>query len=1148
MQCSKCQAENRDARRFCAECGTPLQALCPDCSFANDPADKFCGGCGKAMAPPVSSEDATSMPLPAGSKETQADTETVSGDNLITDESVAERRHISVMFCDLVGSTELSCQLDPEDLGSVVRSYQDAVGKVVARYDGFIAKYMGDAVIVYFGYPRAHEGAALCAIYTGLEIVEAIQKFDTRQVCEKDLTLAVRIGIDTGLVVVGQRIGKGPSEEVMVVGETPNMAARIHALAYPNNIVISQGTKSLAEGVFNFADNGIHKLKGFSEPVQAWRVLGKSVEATTGNNRVLTRFEAKLISGLLPMVGREEEVALLKKRWGQAKDGDGQVVLLVGEGGIGKSRIVHSFRESVEGESNNLLMLYCSSYYQNSAFYPVISYLEDSMRFDRNDSPVQKLNKVEAFLSDLNLNVEHFTPLFASLLSVSVSDRYPSFTFSRGQLKKNIIMALVTMFETMSSQRPVIMVVEDTHLIDPSTIELINTLIDDLQSGRIFLILTSRPEVAHHWENYAHVNLLTLSRMSRKEVMGIVKKVTEGKSLPDEVLDKIINRTDGVPLFVEELTRTLIESGVLQDSGDRFSLSGSLQELSIPESLQDSLMARLDNLSQPKQVAQLAAVVGRTFSYDLLAAVSPLDKKDLDDSLAKLVEAVLIYCSGSLDTSDLHYEFKHAMVQDVAYQSLLNSTSKQYHKRIAQLLEIQFPETTETAPELLAHHYTEANLYEQAINYWEQAGKKAVGNSANLEAIDHLRKGLKLLETFPDTPKRTEQELQLQITLAVPLTATSGYAASDVEQVYKRAYELCRQIGEDAQHFPALYGMWRYHCLRAEYETALKLGDELITLAENVKDRAFLIASHRALGSTYFYLGQLSKSRLHLDHGIGSSVAEQGSTTPFIKEAYDVIAPHVTCRSYKSWVLWLLGYPDQALHESHEAIRIAEEINHPFSVALAGCFAAWLHQFSYDGRRTLEYADAALAISTKNGFPFWIGWAKILRGWALAELGQEEDVIAQMQQGLADWRAQGSQLGSAYFRYLSADVFRIKEKSEEGLEALDEAQVLADKTKEHFWDAERFRLKGELQLQLSGTHEDSAESCFQQALDLARQQQMKSLELRAALSLSRLWCKNGKQAEAREMFEPIYSWFTEGFNTADLKEAKGLISSFETVS
>lgn len=821
MQCPDCHTQNSEDRRFCAKCGAPLAVKCAECGFVNQPGGDFCGGCGK----PVSSISTTVSNAKSETRE-------------------PERRQLTVMFCDLVGSTALAERLDPEELHALLAQYQDTCAAVIQRFDGYIARYVGDGLLVYFGYPQAHEDEPQRAVRTALGIVDAIKDLDAK-LTKPGVGLAVRIGITTGFVVAGD-IGSGKRvEQNAVVGETPNLAARLQALAEPNTVVIGASTRRLVEGLFECDNLGPQKLKGISQSVAAYRVRQESDAPS--------RFEATAIRGLIQLVGRESEVGLLLNRWQQAKDGEGQVVLLSGEAGIGKSRIVRGFRERLEGEHRNRVLYYGSPYHRNSALHPVTDQLERALRFEKDDSATRKLDKLDAALSDLGLPASEYGPVLASLLSVSPDDRYPALELPPEQLKKKTLEAIGTMIKAMSDQYPVLMVVEDAHWIDPSTLELIGLLIERLRSSCFLLLVTCRPEFELAWRAHAHITSLTLNRLSRKESTAMIAKVTQAKRLPDEVLEQIATRTDGVPLFIEELTKTVIESGLLRDAGDHYELSGPLPPLAIPASLQDSLMARLDRLAAVKEVAQLAATLGRSFSHDLLAAVSPLSDEELQCGLSQLMDAELIYRRGL--PPDVAYEFKHALVQDVAYQSLLKSTRQQYHRQVAEVLEKRFPDTGETQPELLAHHYTEAGLAEQAVAYWQRAGERAAERAAHVEAIGHLSKGLELLRTFPDTADRAHREIALQIALAGSMRI--------VERLDDALAVLDRAQTAASSHDLALELSWIYHLRgnlyfpRGDVDGCLQqhqLALDYARQANSVESEAQALGG---LGDAYFANGRL---------------------------------------------------------------------------------------------------------------------------------------------------------------------------------------------------------------------------------------------------------------------------------------------------
>jgi len=1043
-----------------------------------------------------------------------------------------------VLFCDLVDSTVLAGQLDPEDLRAVVRAYQDTCAKVIARYEGHIAQYLGDGLLVYFGYPLAHEDDAQRAVRAGLGMVEAIGRLNSRLREERGVQLAVRLGVHTGLVVVGE-VGSGTRQEQLALGETPNIAARLQGIAAPNTLVISAATFHLLGGFFACQPLGTPLLRGLARPLAVYRVLYESMARS--------RLEAAGSTGWTPLVGREQEIGLLRERWAQVKEGVGQVVLLSGEAGIGKSRLVQVLQEQVAAEPQAWLTpCQCSPYYQHSALYPMIDLLERvALRFDREEAPPQKLRKLEGFLVQYGLPLVEAVPLLAALLSLPLTADYAPLAVSPEQQKQQTLQALLTILLRIAAQQPVLFVMEDLHWVDPSTLELLSLLVDQGPTARILVLLTFRPDFSPPWTGRAHLTQVTLPRLPRQQATEMTDRVAHGKALPPEVVEQVVTKTDGVPLFVEELTKMVLESGLLQEREDRYELRGPLPPLAIPTTLHDSLMARLDRLAAVKGLAQLGATLGREFSYALLQAVSPWDEGTLRQGLQQLVAVEFLYQQGLPPQAT--YLFKHALIQDAAYQSLLRSTRQQYHQRIAQVLEVRFPEICETQPELLAHHYTEAGVLAQAIPYWQRAGLRSVERSANLEAVAHLTKGLELLATLPDTPERVQQELVMQTTLGPALLVTKGQASPEVLQAYARAREICPQAEETPQLFQVLRGLWYFYLIRVELQTARELGEQLLTLAQHIGDTALLLEAHYALGNTVNYLGEFTAARAHFEQGIALYDPQQHRSHAF-RYGQD---PGVVCRAYAGMTLWCLGYPDQALRWSREALTLARELEQPFSLVYALFFAAMLHQFRREGPLTQERAEAARALAAEQGFTLWVAWGTIFRGWALTERspapgagqGQGEEGIAQMQQGLAAWRATGAETLRPYFLALLAEASAQMEQREEGLTLLAEALAVVNDTGERRWEAELYRLKGELLLASSAEHDTEAETWLQRALDVARRQEAKSLELRAAMSLSRLWQQQGKQAEARELLASVYGWFTEGFDTKDLQEAKVLLEA-----
>jgi TOMM system kinase/cyclase fusion protein len=1036
-----------------------------------------------------------------------------------------------VLFCDVVDSTALASQLDPEELHEVVRAYQEACAEVILRYDGHIAQYLGDGLLVYFGYPLAHEDDAQRAVHAGLGMAEALQQLNARLQPDKGIQLAVRIGIHTGLVVVGEG-GGGARHEQLALGETPNIAARLQGLADPDTVVISAATYRLVHGFFACRDLGSHPLKGVSTPVPVYRVLGAS--SAQG------RLDVAGPTGLTPLVGRKQEVGLLLERWAQVKEGEGQVVLLSGEGGIGKSRLVQVVKERVSSEPPVRWECRCSPYAQNSPLYSVLDLMQRALQFHYDDAPDMKLSKLEGALAPYDVSLPEVVPLLASLLSVPLSDRYPPLTLTPERQRQKTLEAVLAVLVAVVAQQPVLFIVEDLHWADPSTLELLSLFIDQGRTARILTLLAFRPEFRPPWGFRTHLTHLTLARLPRQQAKVMVEQVVGNKTLPAAILEQVVARTDGVPLFVEELTKMVLESGLLQEREDRYELTGPLPALAIPATLHDSLMARLDRLAPVKEVAQLGATLGRAFPYALLRAVSPLDEPTLQLALARLVEAELLYQRGVPPQAT--YLFKHALIQDTAYQSLLKSTRQQYHQRIAQVLEARFAELVETQPELLAHHYTEAGLIEQAVGYWHKAGQKASERSAHVEAINHLTRGLEVLTMLPDTPERAHQELDVQTTLGLALMATKGWAAPEAGKAYARAYALCRQLGEIPQLFAVLKGLRVFYHLRGEFQTARELGEQCLSLAQRQHDPALLLEAHRALAPTLYCLGELASARAHLEEGMALYDPQQHRAHAFLYGE----DPGVGCRSYAAWVLWELGHPDQALQQSHEALTRARELAHPHSLAYALFYGAVLHQFRREGQAAHERAETLMVLSAEQGFALWGARGTILRGWTLALQGQGVEGIAQMRTGLAGYTTTGATLLQPYWLALLAEAYGIAGRTEEGLRALAGALAAVHRTGERFYEAELYRLKGELLLTRSADDQAAATTCFQHALAVARRQQAKSLELRAAMSLSRLWQQQGKRDAAHELLAPIYGWFTEGFDTADLKEAKALLEELSS--
>jgi class 3 adenylate cyclase/predicted ATPase len=1041
----------------------------------------------------------------------------------------AERRQLTVLFCDLVDSTQLSSRLDPEEYRDVVRAYQRMCTDVIQRYDGYVAQLLGDGLLIYCGYPQAHEDDAQRAVRAGLGMLAALGVLNQRLQQANGLQLAIRVGIHTGLVVIGE-MGGAQRQEQLALGEVPNIASRIQGLAEPNTIMVSVDTYRLIQGYFDCRALGAQTIRGVTEPVQVYYVLQES--GARG------RLDVAVMRGLTPLVGRESEVTLLLERWEQAKAGHGQVVLLTGDAGIGKSRLVQMLKDHVADEPYIRWECQSAEYAQNTALFPLVDLFQRLWRFDAQETPDAKLAKLEHALSHYRLPLEEAVQLFAPLLSVPIPEHhYPPLYLSPQRQRQKTLETLVAILLELAERHPVLLILEDLHWTDPSTLELLNLVLDQTPTTSLFVLLTCRPYFQPSWHHRSYLTEITVNRLSHAQVEQIVNRMTDGKALPAELLQQILAKADGVPLFVEEMTKALLESGQLKAIDGHYELMGSLVTFAIPATLQDSLMARLDRLVTAKGVAQYAAVIGRQFPYELLQAVSQLDASTLQRELERLVEAEIIYPRGLPPQAT--YVFKHALIQDAAAQSLLKSTRQQYHQRIAQVLEAQFPETAEAAPELLAHHYTEAGLTEKAAAYWQRAGQQAIDRSANLEAISHCTTGIALLRTLPETPERIQHALTLHIALGAALQMTKGNAAPEVEHAYTQAHALCQQVGETPELVPVLYGLWRFYLVRSQFHRARELGEALLRLAQQADDPALSVAAYYTLGATWLRFGALPAARRRLEEGITYYTPDQ-RRAPVFRTGHD---PGVACRVHVALTLWLLGYPEQALARVHEALVLPHELSQTYSLAFARCAAALVSQCRRDVLAVQEYAEAAVALSTAQGFTQWAAWGTSMRGWALAMQDQDEEGMAQVRQGIAAYRATGAVLLVPYFCTLLADVFDHLGHTADGLQALAEAHTLVEQYEERWWEAEVYRLRGVLLLRQTGTPQAEAEACFQQALDVARRQEAKSLELRAAMSLARLWQQQGKRQEAHDLLAPVYHWFTEGFDTADLQEAKALLEA-----
>jgi class 3 adenylate cyclase/predicted ATPase len=1022
----------------------------------------------------------------------------------------AERRQLTVMFCDLVGSTPLSGRLDPEDMRGIIGAYHRCIAQTVEGFGGFVARYMGDGALIYFGYPQAHEDDAERVTRCGLALVDRVRRLNLGE------KLHARVGIATGLVVVG-----GEVVEHDVVGETPNLAARLQALAEPDTVVIAAGTRRLVGDLFEYRELGAVEVKGIAVPVSAWQVLRPSA--------VASRFEALHGGALTPLIGRDEEIDLLLRRWARAKAGDGHVVLVSGEPGIGKSRIVAALEERLHAEPHLRLRYYCSPYYQDSALYPFIGQLSRTAGFARDDTPAARLEKLEALLVQTEPPKEDVALLF-DLLSLPGSEHHPLPNLSPQRKKERMLEALLRQLEGLAQRRPVIVVFEDAHWIDPTSRELLDLTVERVRSLPVLLIITFRPEFQPPWTGQPQVTILTLNRLDRRDRTALVKQIAGGKTLPGEVVDQIVERTDGVPLFVEELTKSVLESGLLREEPNRYVLDRALSAFAIPTSLHDSLMARLDRLASVRLVAQTGAAIGREFSYALLRAVSRLPEADLEAALARLVASELIIQRGT--PPDAVYAFKHALVQDAAHGSLLRRTRQQLHAQIAEALETHLPDVMENQPELIAQHYAEAVLVERAVAYWAKAGQRSAARSTMAEAVAQFNKGLDQLAMLPDSPERKRQELELRSCLGAALLYVKGYTAPETGCAYSRACELWEQLGSPSEFLRVPYGQSVYHMFRGEFDRALRLDEDLLRLSRKRDDSFGLVMGHQSFGRNLFLVGRFASSRSHLEDAL--AFYDPISHPVLVHQTGS--HPHVNSQAYLGIVLFCLGYPEQALARSNAALIEARRLAHPPSLAGNLATAIRLHLLIENSTVLSECVNQLAAVTNEQGFPHWRAAETIFRGSVKVKNGDVAEGMSLLREGLAGSRGTGAWM--PHNIALLASACEITGQAEAAMSLFDDALQIVERTGERWLLAELYRHKGRL---LRQRHANAAEKLYRKALSIAREQEAKLWEVRAAVSLARLWCDQRKRSEARDLLAPVYGWFTEGFDTRDLTEARALL-------
>ncbi len=1026
----------------------------------------------------------------------------------------AEFRQITVMFCDLVGSTQLSEKLDPEDLQKIIDSYRRECSTAIRRYGGEVARYLGDGVLAFFGWPYAHEDDAPRAVHAALEIVSVVTKIS------ESVTLACRVGVCSGPVVVGEIRNSTASWSMDAVGETPNIAARLQTLAEPDTVLISESTRRLVSATFDLQSLGPQALKGITEPVRAYRVLAAKSAGS--------RFEAAHAGTLTPLVGRSSELRLLLDRWEKVKEGDGQVILLSGIPGVGKSRLLHELKSHVEEEPHILLHHQCSPYHNQSAFHPVIEQIEQAAHLIAREADADKITKLQAYLPrSTNSSIEPLL-LIANLISISTENQQHLSELTPQQIKNRTISTLVEMLLAFSVQRPTLCIFEDAHWLDASTLELLELMISRIAHARVLLIVSSRPEFRPTWLAHANVSTHSLTRLSQAEVRTMIRDLLRGGNMPQKLVDQIIEKADGVPLFIEELTSSTLSAPLRETLGH----TEQPASLRVPETLSDALMERLDRAAPSRRVAQIAAVIGREFSDDLLSAAARIDEEDMQSALSLLEQADIIYRVGI--SPFVRFAFKHVLLRDAIYDSLLKSKRQQIHADIAAILVHDFPKLVENQPEVLALHYQEASNHQMAIRYWFESGQRALAHSANVEAIANFRKALQLLNALPETPERIKQEIDIQLALGIPLIAVRGYTAAETREAFSRARTLCLRLGDIPEYFQALFGLWGNHWMCGKNDEALRMADEFLSRSRALSDPVLLMVANRVMGSTLLTLGDFQSSASHFEETIRLSTGREE------RPLYNLymVGPRAASLLLLSWDLWILGYPDQALSRVSEALASGKDLGHPYTVAFAHYMTSVVHLLRGDAAHALESAERSFEMSQEQRFSLYAILSRISRGRAIGELGRLGEARVELTQGIDEARRNGVGVMLPLMDSWLADVHTKTGENEYALSFVERALTNIGDVTGRSWEAELHRQRAQILLALDPSKLREAESHLQKSIEVARGQSAKSLELRAATNLAELWRTQGRPDEARALLEPICHWFNEGAETADLKQAR----------
>jgi class 3 adenylate cyclase/ABC-type transport system involved in cytochrome c biogenesis ATPase subunit/tetratricopeptide (TPR) repeat protein len=1090
VKCPSCSTLLVSGARFCVACGARASIYCPACGASNAATAHFCDQCGAAFGSAVATP-------------------------------VAERRHITFLFCDLVGSTALAADLDPEDTRRVLLSYQDACAAIIPIYDAFLARFVGDGIFVYFGYPRAHEDDAERAVRAGLDMVAAVGKVRT----PTGVPLTVRIGIATGTVVVDRLVGKSVAHEQAVFGAAPNMAERIKSLANPGTVVIAPSTRRLLGDLFQLHHLGQHELKGYVEPVEAWEVMQVAPSES--------RFDAVRADRLTEFVGRERETNLLLDRKRLAWQGDGQVVLVSGEAGIGKSRLVAWLAGRLSAESHIKLRYQCSPYHSHSALYPFISQLSYAAGFRPDDSPTLRLRKLEKLLLRGTTDVQSAVPLIATLLSIPLQECYPPLQLSAAQQRRQTFAALLDQAAGLARKLPLLIIFEDLHWADATSLELLDLAVKRVNRAPVLLILTFRPDFDPPWANLDGTSSLTLGRLDSEDARIIVARTVGNQRLPEPVVEQIVGKADGVPLFIEELTKTVLESRPPADAKGHF----QLEPLTIPESLHDSLMARLDRLAPVKEVAQMGATIGRQFSYTLLRAVALIDDATLNSALMQLETSGLLFRRGT--PPEASYSFKHALVQDTAYESVLKSRRHVLHRRIAEVLRDRFAGIAQKEPELIAHHFTQAGLLAPAIEWWDKAGERALHHAAYVEAIVHFGSALSLAERMPESPQQRSLRLRLQLAQGQALIAARGYGAPEATAAFERARELASGVEETAERLAAYHALWASSWIRCDLPTMREMADIFFLEVQRQPGRPEIGIAHRLCGATCCFVGDCAAAKAHLEQAAAIYDRHRDGHLAY-RFGHDV---GVVAECYLALALWALGEVGRAQRIAEAAFAHALESRHLPTAAFGHAYMCIFEAVRRDAARAAPYADALVGYGREHGMQWWLVAGTMFRGWTRWHAGKRSEGLAEMQQGMTLCQEYGLSSAPSLFETLLAEVEAEDSKFEAARARLDRLYANIQRTGERWIEPEVLRQRGNLMLKCKPADLREAECAFQRAMDVARGQNARTFELRAALQLAQLYHIVGRHTAAREVLTPLLLSFKAEPDLPEVKRAELLLLS-----